>query len=311
LAGKTGKSRDGMKSGPDHNRIPVDCHGLAELVTRLAIRGAQLGCFGCRCPAARRLYKHIGETGISKWCAITTGTDDDRVAINGDGEAEFISFRCSRSGQLGRFGCRCPAARRLHKDICLAGKTGKSRRSIKWGSNHNRIPADRDSSAEFITRRAVRGGQPGGLQPDPAQFFVYIGRPGSDSVHRIGITRGADDDRIPAHRHGEAKVVKIGSAGGGQLHLGEEQRIDRDRIDRPGIRYLNGNRPGHQGEFGRKRSPRGVKGKQFLKTQHPASLSIRKNDRLALLAPGGGQIPADRHLHHQRLILSAWIARGR
>ena len=90
------------------------------------------------------------------------GAADDRIAIDRHRVAKRVTGGAVRRGQLrGLAAHRCArAGERVDRSLpavgadCVAGRSGD-----------NRVPVDRDRAAEFIARRAVAGGQLGGVRP--------------------------------------------------------------------------------------------------------------------------------------------------
>ena len=290
-----------VRPGPDHDRVPADRDGAAEIVRKACIGGGQLGHLAPTVGTPRVALEDVGRAGQRDRIGVKVGRDDDLVPADRDGRAENVTRRRIGGGQLGHLAPTVGTPRVALEDVGRAGQ--RDRIGVKVGRDDDRVPADRDGRAENVTRRRIGGGQLGHLAPTvgaPRVALEGVGRAGARA--RVVVLVGPDDDRVPADRDGRAENVTRRRIGGGQLgDLGRDQRIDHDRVARAGDVDLDTKNGGGE------RQPRlqgpllGVVGHQVAVAQHRRTRSVTKHQRVAVAAEHRNQRARKLHLERQPL----------
>ena len=189
----------GGECADDHG-VAGDGHGDAEAIVGRAACGVEPGLLGPRGPAPR---EDIGRALVGVGAhVVPVGSDDHRVARDGDGDAELVVGGAVRGVDRGL----------LRPDRAVAGEdegrtlVGVRAQIVEVRSDDDRVARDRDRDAELVAARAgggvelaLQGPRDAGSREDVRRALIDV------EPHVVLI--GSDDDRVARDRDRGAEPV--------------------------------------------------------------------------------------------------------
>ena len=226
--------------------------------------------------------------------AVKIGADDEGVVADRHRAAEVIKPVAVAGEEVRLLG---PARAGAYKDVGRAGVAPPGG-AVKESAHHDCIAADRRRGPEAVTGRAVAGDEVRLLIPARAVAHKDVGRAGVAPPG--GAVKRPDDGSVATDPHGGAELVASRPIARDEVRLGEDQRIDQQRIGCAAVLHLEPHCvPGHA-HPGRHAGADRIESGQLAVLQHALAVP-REPHPLPVSARLGPQRPAHRQVQNQRI----------